>query len=346
MARRARLGDDEDDDVPVGKSNSRVSYATSVVRQGTHRFFTLTMPSDVLVASCSVDMRSEDPIKGFQRRLDHRRAKDIADYIDGGLGTIPGSIVLSAQREGALTHDTTNATISFRRHPRAFLILDGQHRVYGFHLAKTKRLRVPVVIYNGLPKDEEVRLFIDINTKQRPVPNELLLDIKKLAEIESTEEANLRDLFDLFDRQPRSPLAGLMSASERKPNRISRVTFNAALRAIYHNISDSDVRRTYNVLSSYLRAWVACLEPKGLMDILINPTAFRAIMLLFPHVAQRVADRYAKEYTTDNFNEVLSPVLLRFKRSDLDRQGYSHLDLAESMRRKLDSSFSLGVGRL
>ena len=33
--------------------------------------------------------------------------------------------------------------------PEAFLILDGQHRVYGFSLAKTS-LRVPVVIYNNL----------------------------------------------------------------------------------------------------------------------------------------------------------------------------------------------------
>ncbi len=42
-----------------------------------------------------------------------------------------------------------------------------------FSKARTK-LRVPVVVYNGLTKQQESKLFIDINTKQRPVPNELL----------------------------------------------------------------------------------------------------------------------------------------------------------------------------
>ena len=122
------------------------------------------------------------------------------------IGTIPGSIILSAQSEADLKYDTSNRTVSFRKHPRAFLILDGQHRVYGFHLAKKKRLRVPVVIFNDLPKFEEVRLFMDINTKQRPVPNELLLDIKRLAETETNEEAILRDVFDQFDKARDSPL--------------------------------------------------------------------------------------------------------------------------------------------
>jgi hypothetical protein len=53
-------------------------------------------------------------------------------------------------------------------------------------------------IYNNLKKSDEVRLFIDINTKQRPVPNELLLDIKRLAETETEVESLSRDVFDLF----------------------------------------------------------------------------------------------------------------------------------------------------
>jgi hypothetical protein len=67
-------------------------------------------------------------------------------------------------------------------------------------------LRVPVVIYNKLSKTMECRLFIDINTKQRPVPNELLLDIKKLAEVETNEESLQRDVFDKFSTNPDSPL--------------------------------------------------------------------------------------------------------------------------------------------
>jgi DGQHR domain-containing protein len=75
----------------------RLRYSVSLVRQGKHSFYTLTMPSDVLARTCVVSTRREDPIKGFQRTLDEKRAGEIAQYIDSGLGTIPNSIVLSAQ---------------------------------------------------------------------------------------------------------------------------------------------------------------------------------------------------------------------------------------------------------
>ncbi len=142
-----------------------VSFAASLLSQGKHRFFTLSMPSDVLAETCTVDRRAENPEQGFQRYLDKKRAQDIADYIDAGFGTIPTSIVLSAQDTAQMKYSSSKRTLRFRKVNGAFLILDGQHRVYGFHTANT-RIRVPVVIYNNLSRAEECQLFMDINTKQ------------------------------------------------------------------------------------------------------------------------------------------------------------------------------------
>lgn len=293
-----------------------VSYTASLVTQGKYRFYTLTMPSDVLAQTCSVDMRAERTIAGFQRRLDLRRAKDIAQYIDAGFGTIPGSIVLSAQPEADLQYFRRSRTLSFKKHPRAFLILDGQHRVYGFHLALSP-LRVPVVIYNNLTKSDEVGLFIDINTKQRPVPNELLLDIKRLADTETNEEALLRAVFDLFDQQPNSPLFGLMSPSEKRKGKISRVTFNAALKAIFGAFEGSDAEYVYKVLSAYLHTWLAGLRTLKSADGITNPTVFRAVFLLFPAVAARVSDRHGDDYTVEHFDEVLQTLFKKLKSADI-----------------------------
>lgn len=144
------------------------------------------MPSGVLARTCFVTRREEDPKSGFQRTLEVKRAHEIASYIDSGLGTIPNSIVLSAQPDAGLKI-LGGKTLEFNDAPKAFLVLDGQHRVYGFSLAKTE-LRVPVVIYDNLTRIEETRLFIDINTTQRPVPSALLLDIRKLAEYQDEAE--------------------------------------------------------------------------------------------------------------------------------------------------------------
>ncbi len=188
MARAIADAEDASDDLlDVTERRESYSFTASLILQGKHRFYTLSMPSDVLGETCIVDTRDENPQDGFQRALDQRRAQEIADYIDSGFGTIPSSIVLSAQPEAQLRYSRRTRTLSFRNDPRAFLIIDGQHRIFGFRLARS-RLRVPVVIYNNLSKAEECRLFIDINNKQRPVPNELLLDIKRMAETETDQE--------------------------------------------------------------------------------------------------------------------------------------------------------------
>ena len=293
-------------------SGEYLSYTASLLTQGKHRFYTLAMPSDVLAETCVVDLRSSNPIDGFQRVLDKRRGDEIANYIDKGLGTIPTSIVLSAQESARMSYTSSKRTLRFRKVGGAFLILDGQHRIYGFALADAK-LRIPVVIYNNLSRAEECRLFMDINTKQRPVPSELLLDIKKLAETETDAEASLRDIFDLFSTHKSSPLSGLMSPAEKKIGKISRVTFNAALRPISQIFQGSSPKYVYDVLSSYLHAFKAGLRSHNAEDKITNPVLFRAAMLLFPVVAERISDRHDQEYTTANFDELLGPMFSRFE---------------------------------
>jgi DGQHR domain-containing protein len=204
-----------------------VTYSASLVSQGNHKFYTLTVPSKVLAMSSRAVKRDEDPVSGFQRRLDKRRAQEIADYVDSG-GVIPNSIVLSAQQDANFSYSHSRRSVTFTIAPGAFFILDGQHRAYGFHLANKTVNRVPIVVFEGLTLAQECQLFMDINTKQRPVPNELLLDIKKLAEHEDDEERFNGEVFDLFRNSQGSPLAGLLSPAAKAPGKLTRVTFYAA----------------------------------------------------------------------------------------------------------------------
>jgi len=185
---------------------------------------------------------------------------------------------------------------------------------------------------------------MDINTKQRPVPNELLLDIKRLAETETGSEALLRDVFDEFERDSGSPLFGLMTPSERKKGRISRVTFNAALKPIADSFSGSESNYVYEVLSAYLHACISGLRGLDLEGAITNPVVFRALMLLFPTVAERVADRHSNSFSTNNFSEILEPLFQRLKRADIERPGASHISLHDALQKALRSGFTIGRG--
>jgi len=325
-----------DEEVP--EIGDEVRYAISLVRQGSHRFYTLTMPSNVLASCCYATSKDEDPVHGFQRVLNEKRAQEIADYIDDG-GTIPSSVVLSAQSISEFRSVDRSKTAAFKFGPHAFLILDGQHRVFGFAKAKTA-LRVPVVVYDDLSTEQEAQLFIDINTKQRPVPKELLLAIKGLARKESDLEATLSQIFDLFHSSPKSALFGWTSSTKKAAQKIDRVTFNAGLRQHLEMFMEKDISFIYETFNSYLLAVVSGLRAKGVESSIAKKTTFRAFMVIFPDVVQRVQDKYKSNYSADNFSKVLSQVF------DLASQTFispksTILDLSSDMKKRLKTGLKI-----
>ncbi len=322
------------------EDENRLRYSVSLVTQGRHQFYTLTMPSEVLAQTCIVTTRKEDPAEGFQRELDRKRAMEIAHYIDEELGTIPSSIVLSAQSSAELRIVGRGKTLEFTNSPGAFLILDGQHRVYGFSLAKTG-LRVPVVIYNGLSRREETRLFIDINTKQKPVPSQLLLDIKQLADIESESEDLLRATFDRFHLKPKSALNGYMSPSEAAKNKITRVTFNHAMRPLLPLFSGRTDDEIYKIVNAYLTAVSSEVLKKTTDPLLNKPVVFRAFMALFKSVAQRVVDKFGSDYSAANFQTIIGPIFQNMQIKKLEKPGTSWAALREYFDKRLASKLTL-----
>lgn len=294
----------------------KISFTASLITQGKYKFYSLTIPSDVLSECCFVIKRDEDPKEGFQRLLNKERAKQIADYIDSGFGSIPTAVILSAQDEAQFEYNSKTKTISFRQTPKSFLILDGQHRVYGFSMSKTQ-LRVPVIIYSGLNRQEETRLFIDINVTQKAVPNELLLDIRKLADYQNDIETRLGDIYDMFHQNSDSPLLGLMSPSARARNKISRVTFNASVKPLLGLFGDFENDQVYSVISSYIVAVLDCSNKYSLDINVVQPNVFKGLLAAFPLFALRVKDRHEGNYNTDNFIDVLSDVFSRVRKTSL-----------------------------
>lgn len=315
--------------------------SVSLVRQGEHSFYSLTLPSELLAETCYVVDREEDPIEGFQRELDIKRAKEIANYIDSGLGTIPSSIVLSAQDESELLYDSKKKSVSFNGIKKAFLIIDGQHRVYGFTLAK-KAFRVPVVIYSGLSKRDETRLFIDINSKQKGVPPELLLDIKKLAEYENDQEEFLREVFDIFQADTSSSLYGRLSPATKSRGKLTRSTFNTAIKPLVKIFGGKSESEIFDILNSYFSAFnEAILVKHGVEDQMFNSTFFKAMCGFFPVVAHKVKDRFGAIYDIDNFYHFLEKVGLSVKTSRLRSPGSAYKPLVMLFEECMKEDFKL-----
>jgi len=281
------------------------SYRALLITQNGRRFYFATIPVNDLFPYCFVSRRDEEPTAGFQRALNESRADDIARYLSEGTGSIPSNIVLSAQKSASLKYSTRAGSIQFLPSQGAFLVLDGQHRLWGYEKCSVKH-RVPVAIYAGLTRAEEAKLFIDINTTQRGVPAALLLDIKQIAEIESNKEQLLREIFDRLQRDSRSPLAGKLSASQSLTGRISRVTFNRAVStALGSGVllnADSDSR--YRLILNYLNAFDAELSDKKL---LARSAYFEAVFEVLDEVV-RNSLTLAGDAKTESLQKIVRPL--------------------------------------
>jgi len=238
---------------------------------------------------CFVSRRDEDNISGFQRQLSKPRADDIAKYLSRGDGSIPTNVVLSAQPDGNFKYNRKNKTISFSRIEKAFLVLDGQHRLWGYEICKAKYSkdhRVPVSIYEGLSRAEEARLFIDINTKQVGVPAALLLDIQHLAQMEGKRDTILRELFDGIRKNPELRISSLLSPSKSVAGKISRVTFNRAVgQALDSSVLQGlDSAKRLTLLTNYFAAFEATTED---ITILTRSAFLEAIFDVFEQAVRQ-----------------------------------------------------------
>ena len=127
----------------------------------------------------------------YQRLLVPSRLKGITKFIDGG-GYFPNSIIInfSAIRDELKVKFTpiraekdSQSEFGFLRIPNAYgiaYIIDGQHRVYGYAQSQHKEdSTIPVVAFEGMESEEQLKIFMEINENQKAVSPSLRLDLEE-----------------------------------------------------------------------------------------------------------------------------------------------------------------------
>lgn len=291
------------------------AYPATPIVQNQFTFYTSVVSGKSLLRSCFVSRRTDNPTEGFNRALSRSRAIDIARYLERGF-SIPTNIVVSAQSEARVAY--SNGQIRWQATDGAsFLVIDGQHRLFAMDHTD-QDFDFAVAIYDGLSRQDEVRLFIDINTNQKGVPTALLLDIKQLAGAEVTLEATLRQLFDLVSADRNSPLHGRFSAAAKVSGYVSRVTFNTALkRSIQAGaLATMPLADQAKLIVNYLIAADRIIASSGARN---NDLSKATILQAFFEIFNEVTDQALVHFSNlrpDSLTEVLAPL------SSLDFDAY------------------------
>lgn len=157
-------------------------------------YITKIKASDLLNVSFSEQLQYQEngELKGSQRKIDDRRLKEIAKFIDSVEMSFPSSIIIAAnytedgyvlenedEERWSISHINGDVyEISAPGHKKLAAIIDGQHRLNAFNYAKLENKDIEVVcsIYFDLPNSYQAFLFATINGNQKKVDKSLALE--------------------------------------------------------------------------------------------------------------------------------------------------------------------------
>ena len=160
-------------------------------KMGGNTFYTfLISPSELLKIAYVGHKASRDieDLGTYQRMLQPARLKKVAEYINGG-GKFPTNIVVNLKtNKGTKLRFDVKEKIGDEALGVLYLppnyasawIIDGQHRLYGYAYAQrlggygSNSTVVPVLAYDNLQAEQEMKLFIDVNSEQVKVNKGLL----------------------------------------------------------------------------------------------------------------------------------------------------------------------------
>ncbi len=130
----------------------------------------------------------------YQRLLNPNRLNGITKFIDGedgeGGGFFPNSLIINFNSkkhklEFSVSDKTSDSSsrLGILKIPKAFRIayvIDGQHRLYGYAKSKFKNTNtIPVVAFDNLPSETQLKIFDDINTNQKAISKSLRITLER-----------------------------------------------------------------------------------------------------------------------------------------------------------------------
>ncbi|MGC6531831.1 MAG: DGQHR domain-containing protein [Flavobacteriales bacterium] len=184
----------------------------------------------------------------YQRIIKRSRLKSVSEFIENG-GYFPNSIIISLEAgKKDLQFDRANTQVKsaiadigvlhLPKKYRSAFIIDGQHRLYGYSNSEFKsKNSIPVVAFVNLAREEQVKLFMQINENQKAVPKNLRNTLN--SDLLWTSDSLLDQMRALKSRlslelgeNRESPLYDRVIIGENKKSTLRCVTTDTIIRAV------------------------------------------------------------------------------------------------------------------
>ena len=213
---------------------------------GGHKYYSFSIEPERLLKIGYVLHRNEankNMMPTYQRLIKKKRLTDVQKFINSG-GYFPNSLIISIDSRGRGLQFDPSATkvegahsrlgiLHLPKRYRSAYIIDGQHRLYGYSDSiYAKNNSIPVVAFVDLDREEQIKLFMDINENQKAVPKTLRVTLSadmlwNSSDYNERRQALRSKIAQMFGEEETSPLMGRVVIGEDEKSSIKCITVEA-----------------------------------------------------------------------------------------------------------------------
>lgn len=218
---------------------------------GGHKYYSFSIEPERLLKIGYVLHRNEankNMMPTYQRIIKKKRLTDVQKFINSG-GYFPNSLIISIDTGGkGLQFDISSTKVDgalsrlgvlhLPKKYRSAYIIDGQHRLYGYSDSEYAATNsVPVVAFVDLDRQEQIKLFMDINENQKAVPKTLRVTLNAdmlwdSSDYNERRQALRSKIAQMFGEEDTSPLLGRVVIGEDEKSLIKCITVEAIQSAL------------------------------------------------------------------------------------------------------------------
>lgn len=155
-------------------------------KMGGHTYYSFSIEPEKLLKIGYVLHRNKANKKlmpTYQRIIKKARLKSVQEFVENG-GFFPNSIIININAAKGVKFEKANTQVEnaisrvgilhLPKSYRSSFIIDGQHRLYGYVNSVYKKTNsIPVVAFVNLDRNQQIKLFMQINENQKAVPKNL-----------------------------------------------------------------------------------------------------------------------------------------------------------------------------
>ena len=218
---------------------------------GGHRYYSFSIEPERLLKIGYVLHRNEankNMMPTYQRLIKKKRLTDVQRFINSG-GYFPNSLIISIDSGGkGLQFDASGTKVEgahsrlgvlhLPKRYRSAYIIDGQHRLYGYSdSAYAATDSIPVVAFVDLDRQEQIKLFMDINENQKAVPKTLRVTLNAdmlwdSPDYNERRQALRSKIAQMLGEEETSPLMGRVVIGEDEKSATKCITVGAIQTAL------------------------------------------------------------------------------------------------------------------